>query len=251
MHRQGVTLTKPGRFLSLAALWLTMLLPPALLQFTDINLFPLIALDGTAASFFYGITFSGTAPWGAITAAAVVAYGFVSLSRIQATRLLLAAALALGAGLLLNETLKSRFDAPRPNAEYLAKAGLLDLEQFYRQAKAGRQAMMSGLMQAPPPVIPKMSAAINGHWQQEVGYSFPSGHTLFAVVLSLTACWYFLASGHWLLVFMLTVWALAMGFSRMLLGMHYSEDVLVATLIALPLSLAGIGTASLLKAANK
>ena len=66
-------------------------------------------------------------------------------------------------------------------------------------------------------------------------YSFPSGHTLHAVSFATVAIHYF-PELAWLLVPFTTLVAM----SRVLLGLHYPSDVLVATLIGLGLAYAGI-----------
>ncbi len=66
-------------------------------------------------------------------------------------------------------------------------------------------------------------------------YSFPSGHTLHAVSFSTVAIYYF-PELSWLLVPFTTLVAM----SRIILGLHYPSDVLVATLLGLGLAYAGI-----------
>lgn len=64
---------------------------------------------------------------------------------------------------------------------------------------------------------------------QNVGpHSFPSGHTssAFALATSLSLCyskWYVIAPAY--------AWAIAVGYSRMRLGVHYPTDVLVGAII--------------------
>jgi undecaprenyl-diphosphatase len=57
-------------------------------------------------------------------------------------------------------------------------------------------------------------------------FSFPSGHTLHAVMFSLVACAYFPWLG-WLLV----PFTLLVAFSRLVLGLHYPSDVLAGALL--------------------
>ncbi|MBK1721744.1 phosphatase PAP2 family protein [Thiocystis violacea] len=66
-------------------------------------------------------------------------------------------------------------------------------------------------------------------------YSFPSGHTLHAVSFSTVAIYYF-PELAWFLVPFSTLVAM----SRIVLGLHYPSDVLIATLIGLGLAYAGI-----------
>ncbi|QYK04900.1 phosphatase PAP2 family protein [Shewanella zhangzhouensis] len=232
------------RPLLLLILWLLLLVPATVLTLAQLPLFPWLPLDGVIAELVYAITFTGTAPWGAISTAAVIVLAFIRLSHPQAIKLLLALALSLGSSLWLNESLKTHFNEPRPNVLFLAKHKLLDTDDFYRLHKAERRELMTALFANDASALPPMSPHVAKHWQQEVGLSFPSGHTLFATILALTASWFFIASGHWGTCVLLAVWALAMGGSRMLLGMHHSQDVMAATALALPLCLLGILVAS-------
>ena len=71
----------------------------------------------------------------------------------------------------------------------------------------------------------------------EVGYSFPSGHTIFA------ASWLMLTVGFMqlmgnkssrakLLVGFMSLWAILMLVSRLRFGMHYPIDLLISIMIA-------------------
>lgn len=66
-------------------------------------------------------------------------------------------------------------------------------------------------------------------------YSFPSGHTLHAVSFSTVAI-YYIPELAWLLV----PFTMLVASSRIVLGLHYPSDVLVATLIGLALAFSGI-----------
>lgn len=66
-------------------------------------------------------------------------------------------------------------------------------------------------------------------------YSFPSGHTLHAVSFTTVALFYYPVLA-WLLI----PFTLLVASSRVVLGLHYPSDVLVATAIGLTLAYAGI-----------
>ena len=74
-----------------------------------------------------------------------------------------------------------------------------------------------------------------------VGYSFPSGHTssAFAMATSLS-----LAYHKWYVIAPSFVWASAVGYSRMHLGVHYPSDVVAGAVL-------GSGSAYLTYKANK
>ncbi|HRQ65045.1 MAG TPA: phosphatase PAP2 family protein [Xanthomonadaceae bacterium] len=75
-------------------------------------------------------------------------------------------------------------------------------------------------------------------------FSFPSGHTLHAVSFSMVAIAYF-PDLAWLLV----PFALLVGLSRVVLGLHYPSDVLAASLIGAALAIASLGVAPMLATA--
>lgn len=121
---------------------------------------------------------------------------------------------------------KFGFAEPRP---YVVQMMGEQSEQFYELTRPQRAELVAVHYKASQhPIIVK-------HRMNETGYSFPSGHTIFAV--------------SWLLVFagilhgmrgqavtfakiFAVSWALLMLISRLRLGMHYPIDLFVSTLIA-------------------
>ena len=68
------------------------------------------------------------------------------------------------------------------------------------------------------------------HWQAEVNYAFPSGHSIAAMSLAQFFGLIWLRArpaGAWLL----PLWAIGVGLSRMLIGMHWPLDVLASALL--------------------
>lgn len=121
---------------------------------------------------------------------------------------------------------KFGFAEPRP---YVVQMMGNQTEQFYELSRKQRAELVAEHYKGSEyPIIVQ-------HRMDETGYSFPSGHTIFAV--------------SWLLLFagllngisgqaatfakiFATTWAILMLISRLRLGMHYPIDLFVSTLIA-------------------
>lgn len=75
-------------------------------------------------------------------------------------------------------------------------------------------------------------------------FSFPSGHTLHAVALTVVALSYYPA-----LAWLLMPFTASVAVSRVVLGLHYPSDVLAATSIGVALSSLSLAVGALLQAA--
>lgn len=213
--------------------WVILMLFPATILLTNYSLFPSIALDSWSSTALYWLTSTGTAPYGIITGLIILAACYRSMSMNNFTKLVLAVSISMASTLSLNHFLKPYFAEPRPNAALLEQTYLLNTQDFYQHDKAEKRQMIGIAIDQLDIARPdlKLSDAIKSHWQHEVGYAFPSGHTLFAVTLALVVGFYLLSTGIIVLPALLFSWALTMGFSRMLLGMHWPQDVLASTAI--------------------
>ncbi|MCT8861581.1 phosphatase PAP2 family protein [Shewanella xiamenensis] len=233
-------MTHPAYLLRrLALVWLLLAAIPSLLLLTQNQLFPLLDLQSPLARALYWLTTTGTAPYGVATVLVVLALAYCYMPKALFINLFLAISLSQVLSLSTSHALKSFFKEPRPNLVYLSEQALPDDAQltpqtFYQLAKPERsQAISEALteLQTRTSAV-KLSPKIHQHWEDEIGYSFPSGHTIFAVTLVLTASYYLLLAGLPLFTSALLVWGLLMGLSRMLLGMHWPQDVLFSTLLA-------------------
>lgn len=163
---------------------------------------------------------------------------------LEAALIVIVVAIFAGGGAALNENgVKEALKIPRPNIVYLAGtdgAGPLGMspEEFYGKGdkKARSELLRKTLGTEPPPV--KLRPAIQDHWIEETGYSFPSGHA-FAAMFFAT---FFLAAGvsyvstlrRWLF-YLLLPWALAVCYSRLILRVHTPTDITVGGLEGLVL----------------
>lgn len=206
------------------------------------SLFPLIELDSVFSQVLYWLTSMGTAPYGVLSVLILLVICYQKIPSIHFVPLLLTVSLSMVSSLGLNHFLKSYFSEPRPNAQLMADKHLLDLNEFYRLEAVQRKPIMTEAIKlySTAPNNPQLSSSVANHWRNEVGFAFPSGHTLFAVTLSMVMSYFLLLGGHYLLPSLLWLWSLGMGFSRMLLGMHWSQDVLASTVLGGLIGLASI-----------
>lgn len=222
--------------------WTILAIIPAILLMLNTSLFPLIPLNSTLANLLFWLTSTGTAPYGVATVLLVLLLSYQLLSKPQFISLFLAISLGMCTTLTLNSFLKPYFNEPRPNAAWLASQYQLDIDNFYSLPKLQRKTEMSNALDRLEHAHSEhiLSPLVKQHWKHEVGFAFPSGHTLFALTLTMIASYYLLLAGNLVLPGLLFLWSIGMGFSRMLLGMHWSQDVLASTILG-----GGIGLLSI------
>jgi len=113
---------------------------------------------------------------------------------------------------------------PRPFVVWLEEKHAISTEHFYSMNSLQRQALVEQQLQEDK-TVPNW---LRQHWQFETGFAFPSGHTMFA------ACWALLGVGllwprrRLFSVGMLCLWAMVVMASRLLLGMHWSVDLMMS-----------------------
>ncbi|MDD7425384.1 MAG: phosphatase PAP2 family protein [[Actinobacillus] rossii] len=128
---------------------------------------------------------------------------------------------------------KSIFAQPRPYVVELAAKSNITANDFYDKPRAERQIVVRQFYAS----IPETPDYLSSHREKETGYSFPSGHTMFA------ATWLMLVVGFTefygrrkrlskILRTAILIWAIFMLISRLRLGMHNPIDLLASILIA-------------------
>ncbi|WP_434340994.1 phosphatase PAP2 family protein [Motilimonas cestriensis] len=233
-------------------IWLILLVTPSVLLLGEQALFPWLNLTSGFAAATYFLTSTGTAPYAVATVIIFLAVSYFCIPKDNWKKMTAAVALSLLFSVGFNYQLKSYFAEARPNITFLASqvGSPIDLDSFYNQNASQRSALVAQALEqyqhpnnrsqlsTQPPIL--ISPMIQQHWINEVGYSFPSGHTIFAATFTLTAGYYLLLSGALGLNLILLCWGAAMGLSRMLLGMHWSQDVVVSTCLAAVISAVSI-----------
>lgn len=181
-----------------------------------------------------------------LTQTASLPYAYVSIVLIMAIIMMLAdrwyhwkvllclCLLSLLGTQLAQVSLKQLFATPRPYVMAMAQSGQLQqhgltTSSFYQLPKPSRAKLVQHIS-APPNKAPLME-----YQATELGYSFPSGHTIF------TVSWWLLAVG--LLAHSRTaisimiqaafmLWAAVVLYSRVRLGVHYPIDLFASIWIA-------------------
>lgn len=178
----------------------------------------------------YWITETVTQPWGIITHLVLCGWFLWCLRfRLKAAVMLfviLACTILAGQG--VKSWVKERVQEPRPFVVWLEGTHDVNAAHFYSLQRDDRSHLVQEQLaeeQNVPPFLRK-------HWQKETGFAFPSGHTMFA------ASWALLGVGllwprrrTWTIVILLT-WASGVMGSRLVLGMHWPRDLVVATFIS-------------------
>jgi phosphatidylglycerophosphatase B len=140
-------------------------------------------------------------------------------------------AFAFSAAILVGQGVKSwvkdHVQEPRPFVVWLEKAHHVPVDEFYNLKRKDRGALVKEQL-AEQQDIPKF---LRKHWQKKPGSRFLPG---IPCLLPAGRC---LGLGYWprrrtVTIAVLLVWATAVMGSRLLLGMHWPRDLVVATLIS-------------------
>lgn len=178
----------------------------------------------------YWITETVTQPWGIITHVVLCGWFLWCLRfRLKAAIVLF---VILGAAILIGQSLKSyikdRVQEPRPFVVWLEKTQNIPTDEFYNLKRKQRSELVKNQL-ADEREVPHW---LRKHWQKETGFAFPSGHTMFAVSWALLGVGLLWPRRRTFTLVLLLLWATGVMGSRLLLGMHWPRDLVVATLIS-------------------
>ena len=182
----------------------------------------------------YWLTESGSVPYAIITCS-VFALLFLPLFSNRKQWILAVAVMVFSMVITqgVKSGLKTVFAEPRPFVTYVTEKTGSSAEAFYAQDRKARAQIVDQFYQTQRNV-PEW---IKGHYADEVGYSFPSGHTIFATSWLMLAVGFMQLIGNKrgsakLLIGFMTLWAILMLVSRLRFGMHYPIDLFVSIFIA-------------------
>lgn len=178
----------------------------------------------------YWVTETVTQPWGIITHVVLCLWFLWCLRfRLKAALMLFA---ILGAAILIGQGVKTwvkgQVQEPRPYVVWLEKTHHIPVDEFYTLKHKARGKLVKEQLidNTEIPVF------LRKHWQQDTGFAFPSGHTMFAASWALLGMGLLWPRRRTVTIAILFVWASAVMGSRLLLGMHWPRDLIVATLIS-------------------
>jgi len=138
----------------------------------------------------------------------------------------------LAISVLLGQTIKSivkNYTAEsRPFVLWIEKNYQVDDKYFYSLPRDERQQIIKQYIYQSP----KIPNWLYQHWRNETGYTFPSGHTLFAATWAFLALAFLSFKRHRIVIILMITWAVLIEISRITLGMHHPIDVLSGSILA-------------------
>lgn len=186
--------------------------------------------NATWLKMLYWITETVTQPWGIITHVLLCAW-FLWCLRFRLRPALMLFAI-LGGAILVGQGIKSwvkdHVQEPRPFVVWLEKTHHISVDEFYNLKRKDRGVLVKEQL-AEQHDIPKF---LRKHWQKETGFAFPSGHTMFAATWALLIAGLLWPRRRMVIVVVAMAWAISVMGSRLLLGMHWPLDLMVATVMS-------------------
>jgi phosphatidylglycerophosphatase B len=192
--------------------------------------------DSMWCAIMYGLTESGGQQGTTVIvllAALVYAASFNSLTQKAKVFFLtvLALGIVLGSFAYLNENvIKTVGRVHRPSHTYILRESksTANLDSLYLLTESARRKFYEDLILTDTVTFRNMNPRVVSHWIDEVGYSFPSGHSFNTFLLgTILAFFLYHLVGkryRWLHVVPL-LWAMSVAVSRVAIGVHTSRDV--------------------------
>lgn len=186
--------------------------------------------SGGVLYFLFLMTETVTSPWGILTSSVLSAWMLWCLRfRLKpAILLLIIMNGAILAGQYTKSWIKEQVQEPRPYVVWLEQQHHVSNDAFYQLKRKQRGEMVNALL-ASDTQLPQW---LKQHWAFETGFAFPSGHTMFVASWALLAIGLLWPRRRVVTLVVLFCWATLVMSSRLLLGMHWPRDLIVATLIS-------------------
>ncbi|EKT63737.1 phosphatidylglycerophosphatase B [Providencia burhodogranariea] len=211
-----------------------LMLPPVILLTTGWNWSP--SQDVQSIKWLFWLTETAGLPYSIITS--VILLGITLYVCRPETKIIVKWVVIIICCILVGQGLKgiikNSVKEPRPYVVWLEKEyGIANLD-FYDLNRKERVELIKNTVKHSDQIPPWQRK----HWQAETGYSFPSGHVLFAAGWALLLIGLFWQRRQYALVVIMVIWSECIVFSRILLGMHWPVDVIVSITISAILAIA-------------
>ncbi|QWT41133.1 phosphatidylglycerophosphatase B [Dickeya dadantii] len=196
------------------------------------------AVSGWWLKPLFWMTETVSAPWGILTSVLLSAW-FLWLLRVRIRPAvvlvtILLASVVLGQG--VKSVMKNWTQEARPFVVWLEQAHQVDDRYFYSLPASARASLLEQQLQQES----QLPLWQRQHWQEQADYSFPSGHAMFAATWALLAVGLLWTRRHYVTVLLTILWANSVIGSRLLLGMHWPQDLATATLISAGLAVVAV-----------
>lgn len=190
----------------------------------------------TEIKVLFWITETVSSPWGIVTHLLLCLWFWLSLSVSGRGALGLFAILTITvlAGQGLKTVMKDFYQQPRPYVIWLEDQHHIPVSEFYGLDSPQRAQLVKTQL-ADQHQLP---AWLRYHWQTQTGYTFPSGHTFFAATWGLLAAGILWPRRRYVSVGIIMLWVGAVMISRLVMGMHWPEDVFTSLIISAFMALA-------------
>lgn len=178
----------------------------------------------------YWLTKTVTSLWGALTSVLLLSWFLwclrYRLKPALGLTTILSATLIMGQG--MKTVIKNQVQEPRPYMAWLEQHYDIHKRSACPMPRKTRNAFIDKEIKRHH-MIPLW---LRNYWCYETGFSFPSGHTIFATSWALLSIGLLWPRRHFISSVMLMVWANGVMISRMALGMHWPWDLVMGIFIS-------------------
>jgi len=140
---------------------------------------------------------------------------------------------------------KDVFRNPRPSQLYISEKGSSDkgANEFFTMVPEEKTKYLRKKIEENRAAFEDVYPPILNSWSEESGFSFPSGHSETSFFLgTIMAFVIFKTGSKKYYVSLPVIWAVLVALSRVVIGVHYPEDVVAGAFIGLVISLIIIST---------
>ncbi|WP_392562650.1 phosphatase PAP2 family protein [Orbus sturtevantii] len=184
-----------------------------------------------SSKYLFWFTEMAGMPW-AMLICLILPIVFAICLKVRSISKFITLVIILAISILLGQTIKSIVKdytaESRPFVLWIEKSYQVDDEYFYSLPRSERKQIIRQYVHHSPQ-IPNW---LYRHWRAETGYTFPSGHTIFAATWAFLALLFLRFKRHFVIVGLVITWTVLIEISRLALGMHHPIDVISGSILA-------------------